>query len=76
MKGLHIISWILLVIGGLNFGLMGIGVGDLVAKLGSGVATVVYILFGIAAIVEIVTHKKNCGCCTTSSASSTPSQTM
>ncbi|HEY4494509.1 MAG TPA: DUF378 domain-containing protein, partial [Candidatus Paceibacterota bacterium] len=38
MKGLHIVSWILLVIGGLNWLLVGLGVGDVVAYLGSTLA--------------------------------------
>jgi len=73
MKGLHIVTWVLLVIGGLNWLLVGIGVGDVVAKLGSTVAMIVYILVGLSAIVEIVTHKKHCKMCGNSSM---PSQGM
>ena len=32
MKGLHIVAFILLVVGGLNWGLVGIGTGDLVTR--------------------------------------------
>jgi uncharacterized membrane protein YuzA (DUF378 family) len=66
MKGLHVVSWILLVIGGLNWLLVGLGGWNLVDKL-LGVdsigAKIVYILVGLAALVELFTHKKNCSCC-------------
>ncbi|MEK7170657.1 MAG: DUF378 domain-containing protein [Patescibacteria group bacterium] len=64
MKGLHIVAFILLVVGGLNWGLVGIGTGDLVTRfLGEGVANIVFIIVGLAAILEIVTHKKSCKAC-------------
>ena len=66
MKGLHIVSWILLVVGGLNWLLVGVANLNLVEYLGSPLAKIVYILVGIGAIVEIFTHKKNCKCCVTS----------
>ena len=69
MKSLHCISFILLVIGGLNWGLVGINMNwNLVHMLlGSWptVENVVYILVGLSAIVEVVGHKSNCKCCTT-----------
>lgn len=70
MKALHIIAWILLIIGGLNWLLIGLADLDVVAYLGTGLAKIVYILVGISAIVEIVTHKKNCKCCDRSLSSS------
>ena len=64
MKAVHIISFILIVIGGLNWGLIGVGVEDVVSRvLGDAVAQVVFVLVGFAAIVEIVTHKKSCKAC-------------
>lgn len=74
---MHMISWILLVIGGLNWGLVGIGGfggGDwnVVGMLGMTLSNIVYVLVGLAAVYEIVTHKKNCtGCGTKSSATPT-----
>lgn len=65
MKAVHVIAWILLVIGGLNWGLVGIG-GEgwnVVAMLGDTVATIIYILVGISALVSIFTHKKDCKAC-------------
>ncbi len=73
MKGLHIVSWILLVVGGLNWGLVGAFDLNVVEYLGSTIATIVYVLVGIAAIaaiVEIVTHKKCCSCCVKGSSQS------
>jgi uncharacterized protein len=63
MKTVHVIAWILLVIGGLNWLLIGLGVGDVVAYLGESIARIVYILVGISAIVSLFTHKKDCKAC-------------
>lgn len=67
MKALHIICWILLVIGGLNWGLIGIANINVVAYLGETLARIIYILVGLSAIVSIFTHKKDCKACSTSS---------
>jgi uncharacterized membrane protein YuzA (DUF378 family) len=73
MKTVHIISFILLIIGGLNWGLVGLGVEDLVSRLlGSGLAQAVFILVGLAAVVEVVTHKKTCKMCTAGSSGASP----
>ena len=71
MKALHIITFILLVVGGLNWGLVAFGYNlvDSILGAGSGLAKLVYILVGLAAVVEIVTHKKNCKCCVASPSS-------
>jgi len=63
MKALHTIAFVLVIIGGLNWLLVGLGVGDVVMYLGSVIATIVYILVGLSAIYLIVTHKKDCKCC-------------
>jgi len=65
MKGLHMVTFILLVVGGLNWGLVSIGYNVVDSLLGAGStgANVVYGLVGIAAIVEILTHKKICSFC-------------
>jgi uncharacterized membrane protein YuzA (DUF378 family) len=59
---IHKVTFILLVIGGLNWGLevLGYGVGSF---LPNGLSTVIYILVALSAIYEIVTHKKNCRNC-------------
>ena len=63
MKTLHITAFVLVVIGGLNWLLVGLGVGDVVAYLGSTLATIVYILVGLSAILLIFTHKNSCKSC-------------
>ena len=67
MKALHVISWILLVIGGLNWGILGVFGYNVVDQLGATVSMIVYVLVGLAALVSIFTHKKDCKACTTSS---------
>lgn len=71
MKKLHMVSWILLVVGGVNWGLVGIG-GFLGGNwnlvymlLGSWpvLEWLVYVLVGAAAVYEVVTHKKTCKMC-------------
>ena len=62
MKGLHMIAWILLVVGGLNWGLDAMG-WNLVNKLPMTLATWVYYLVGLSAIYELFTHGKNCRMC-------------
>lgn len=66
MKAFHIIAFILLIIGGLNWLLVGIAswdVGALFGGQGALVSRVLYVLVGLAAILEIFTHKKNCKVC-------------
>ena len=72
MKGLHKLAYVLLIIGGLNWGLTGLGWNVVNMVLGSlpTVENLVYILVGLSAIVEIVTHKKTCKMCGTGSMSS------
>ena len=68
MKAIHVIAFVLLVIGGLNWLLIGIWNYDVVANvLGAGTtgAKVVYILVGLSAIVALLTHRKDCKGCTT-----------
>jgi uncharacterized protein len=65
MKALHMVSFILLVVGGLNWGLAALGynVVDMLFGAGSTLAMAVYLLVGAAAVVELVTHKANCRMC-------------
>jgi uncharacterized membrane protein YuzA (DUF378 family) len=71
MKATHIVSFILLAIGGLNWGLIGLGmwfggnwnVVYLVFGSLPWLEGLVYVLVGIATVVLLVTHKKNCSCC-------------
>jgi uncharacterized membrane protein YuzA (DUF378 family) len=55
------IAMILLIVGGLNWGLVGLADFDLVAALfgeGSGLSRVVYVLVGLAALYSIYTTTK------------------
>ena len=65
MKALHVVSFLLVVVGALNWGLVGFFNYNLVESLlgASTLTTVVYSLVGVAAVVEVVTHKKNCKLC-------------
>ena len=62
MKGLHLVTYILLIIGGLNWGLEALGWG-ISNFLPTGLTQLIYSLVGIAAIVEIFTHKTACKHC-------------
>lgn len=66
MKALHILVFILLVVGGLNWLLVGVfgwDVGELFGGQGATVSKIIYILVGLAAVWELFTHKKNCRAC-------------
>ena len=65
MKSLHMLSFILLVVGGLNWGLSAFGWNVVNMLLGSWptVEMIVYVLVGLAAVYEIATHKANCKMC-------------
>ncbi len=65
MKKLHIITFILLVVGGLNWGLSALGFNIVSMLIGSWpmVEKVVYLLVGASAVFELVSHKKNCSMC-------------
>lgn len=69
MKAIHAIAFILLVVGGLNWLLIGLfnwGVADLV---GMTVAKIIYILVGLSAVYLIFTHKRDCKMCEKSASS-------
>ena len=72
MKGMHVVAFILLVVGGLNWLLIGLGEWNLVtmifSSLGDGAVRIVYILVGLAAIWEVAMHKSNCKLCDSSMA--------
>jgi len=62
MKGLHMLTFILLVIGGLNWLLVGAFNLDLVALIFGQmtlISKVIYVLVGISAIVQVFARKSN-----------------
>ncbi|MBI2613085.1 DUF378 domain-containing protein [Candidatus Kaiserbacteria bacterium] len=64
MKYAHMAAFILLVVGGLAWGIEGLlGYSIIPAILGGSIAQIVYILVGVAAIYEVVTHKGRCKEC-------------
>lgn len=74
MKGkglLHTVSWILIIVGALNWGLVGLGafaggnwnVVYLILGSWPQVEWLVYVLVGLAAVYEIISHKMNCRYC-------------
>lgn len=66
MKILHMVTFLLLVVGGLNWLLVGVwgwDVGQLFGGMGANASRAIYVLVGLSAIVEVVTHPKNCKLC-------------
>jgi uncharacterized membrane protein YuzA (DUF378 family) len=60
------VSFLLLVVGGLNWGLVGLLNVDLVETLLGSVPAVqqlVYVLVGLSAVYEVLTHAKRCMMC-------------
>jgi hypothetical protein len=58
------VAFILLVVGGLNWLLVGAFDTNLVENFfGNGLTQIIYILVGLSAIVEVVNHKKTCRYC-------------
>jgi len=76
MKTLHMIAWVLVIIGGLNWLLIGLGgffggnwnVVDLLLGSWPVVEWIVYVLVGLSTVYELITHWKNCKMCSSSSA--------
>jgi uncharacterized protein len=67
-KTVHTVAFILLVVGGLNWLLVGVvGMNLVEAVLGGMPMAVkaVYILVGLSALYEVLTHKQNCTSCST-----------
>lgn len=66
MKMLHMVAFVLLVVGGLNWGLYGLFNYNLVESLlgaGSGLTMLVYVLVGVSAVWVGATHKGDCKIC-------------
>ena len=64
MKYAHMAAFILMAAGGVSWGIYGLfGIDVVYSVLGDGLARIAYILVGIAAVYEIVTHKGRCKEC-------------
>ena len=64
MKVFDVIAWILLIIGGLNWGLVALNfnIVEMIFGAGSGLATLCYSLVGISAIYSLF-RVKSCSSC-------------
>jgi uncharacterized membrane protein YuzA (DUF378 family) len=74
MKALHTIAFILVIVGALNWLLVGFNWNLVDAIFGAGniIGRIIYILVGISGIILVATHKKSCkDCCTPSSTGGT-----
>jgi uncharacterized protein len=77
-KTLHMVAFLVLVVGGLNWLLLGVFQWEIGALFGGQseiIPRVIYILVGIAAVYELITHKANCKACQSSKGPS-PSESM
>lgn len=65
MKILHMVTFLLVVVGALNWGLVGFFNFNLVSTIfGAGMLTnVVYDLVGLSAVYILVTHRGTCNVC-------------
>lgn len=74
MKALHVIAFILVAVGGINWGLVGLdmlqggngstwNVVHMIAGSSMDLEAVVYLLVGASAIWLLVSHKKDCRAC-------------
>lgn len=66
MKTLHSIAFILLIIGGLNWLLVGLfnwDIGIIFGGQGAAISRIVYILVGLSALFIMFTHRSDCKQC-------------
>lgn len=64
--GLHMLTFILLVVGGLNWllqGLFGWEIGTIFGGQDALISRVVYVLVGLSAVYEMLIHKSACRLC-------------
>lgn len=64
-KMLHLVAFVLMALGGLNWLLVGVAGMDIVMQLlgSSNLANAVYILIGLATVYEIISHRGRCADC-------------
>ena len=60
---MHKIAFVLLILGGLNWGLEALGTGLAYWGIPVVVLTVIYALVGLAALYELFTHSRRCKHC-------------
>lgn len=65
-KSVHMITFMLLILGGINTGIFinfGWDIGQLLGGAESMLTRIFYSLVGLAAVYELLTHKHNCAKC-------------
>lgn len=73
MKALHVIAFILVIVGGLNWGLVGLAglvsagsnwnVVNLILGSMALIENIVYLLVGLSALILVFSHKRDCKNC-------------
>ncbi len=64
---IHMLTFLLLVVGGLNWLMVGLfkwEIADLFGGQSNMISRAIYLVVGLAAVYEVVMHKKNCAVCT------------
>lgn len=67
MKALHMVTFLLVIVGGVNWlllALTGWEVGQIFGGMDATISKAIYVLVGLSAIYLAVTHKKDCKMCT------------
>lgn len=66
MKSLHMVTYTLMAVGALNWGLIGLFKFNLVESIFASwpsLLTLIYVLVGVSAVYEFATHMPNCKLC-------------
>ncbi len=78
-KGIHMVTFLLLIIGGLNWllvGLFGWEIGSLFGGQNAMLSRIIYVLVGLAAVYELASHKNRCKECMEKGAGNMPHPPM
>lgn len=65
-KGIHTVTLILVIVGGLNWlllALTGWDIGQLFGGMDAMISKVIYVLVGLSALYELLIHKRDCRLC-------------
>lgn len=68
MKYLHVIAFLLVIVGALNWGLLAVSgweIGQLFGGTDALVSQIIYVLVGLSAIYLVFTHQHDCKNCST-----------
>lgn len=77
MKGLHMVTWVLVIIGGINWLLLGVfgwEIGELFGGPSETISRIIYVLVGLSALYELFTHGWRCRECKPGEAGGMPHQ--